>query len=52
VEFRLSNGRRSHYVSRSVAPDRFESSQRVRIEGGSYADDLEDSADLVFYRIE
>jgi hypothetical protein len=52
IELTVSNGKRSHFVSRSTAPDRFDSSQRVRITDGAYADNLEDGSSLVFYRIE
>jgi hypothetical protein len=52
VVFRISNGDRAHFVSRSERPDRFEAADRARVSGGSYADPLNDDAGLVFYRID
>lgn len=52
VEFTISNGQRSHFVSRSTVPDRFDASRRVRMTDGAYADNLDDGTALVFYRID
>jgi hypothetical protein len=52
VLFHVANGGRPHFVSRSLQPDRFEPSSRVRVEGGAYSESLQDRADLVFYRID
>ncbi len=51
VRFTIANGRRSHHVYRSEAPDRFEG-RGFRVTDGAYADRLDDGSTLVFYRIE
>jgi hypothetical protein len=52
VEFKVSNGGRPHWVSRSTSPDEFDPDLRVRMREGAFADNLEDGTTLVFYRIE
>ena len=51
VVFTIANGGRSHRVTKSDAPDRFESRDAVRVRG-RFADTMEDDGSLVFYRIE
>ena len=52
LQFTIANGNRDHVVYRSTAPDRFERSKGVQITDGSYDEALDDSASLVFYRID
>jgi hypothetical protein len=52
VFFRIANGTRDHVVYRSTSPERFEASQGVKITDGSYSEDIDDHAGLVFYRID
>jgi hypothetical protein len=50
--FTIANGSREHVVYRSTAPDRFERAKGVQVTNGSYDEALDDSASLVFYRID
>lgn len=52
VCFRIANGKRSHSVSRSTEPDRFDATSAVHIAEGAYSDRLDGPTDLVFYRID
>jgi hypothetical protein len=53
VVFTIADGRRVHRVVRSETPERFDSESAVRVRsGGSFRDDAETGADLVFYRID
>jgi len=52
VVFRIPNGTRVHFVSRSERPDRFEGVDAAKVVDGNYADRLHDEAGLVFYRID
>jgi aminoglycoside phosphotransferase (APT) family kinase protein len=52
VRFMIANGGGGHTIYRSTAPNRFEAESGVTVTGGAFVDRLDDSAALVFYRIE
>ena len=53
VVFTIANGKDYHDVTRSLVPDRFDTSHAVQVAHGErFVDSLESDARLIFYRID
>ena len=52
IVFKIANGGTSHYISKSSNADSFAPGTAVFVKNGSYRDEMLESGDLVFYRID
>jgi hypothetical protein len=52
VVFTFANGKRSHVVTKSTAPDRFDRSKAIQVRDNRFVDSATAGPNLVFYRID